>query len=447
MTGTDRDHPGELHLALVAAHPARTGGMEKFCRFVVQSALSANWRVTVTLSGEDIYRDLEPKHRLAIEQVDWLDHTFAGDRRYPWGQVWARRRWFRRVRPDVALFVQSSNTPFLASVMGAWLACVPIVTTHRTMSWPVDDVPRGRYLWGLVPGMGLHRRRVVFKTWLTAALARRVVYNSHQVRRGYECHYRYPRRKGRVIVNAVEPPRPRAHDNACQNPGGARDPDAVTVGYVGRLGREKRIDILIRALAALQTERAVKLVIYGEGPERQRLIALARELGVSDRIEFCGLTNDISPAYRRCDCVVLCSPRESSSNMVLEAMAAGTVVVVTRVGGLPELIGYGRFGVCVPPLDVKALAAGLTRLIENDALRADLAAKAHRAARARHDPAVVGSAWLHVLREAAGTPAYDRIGDPAPHPLNVSAHRLLTPKDVRRLRACLPESSAFGLRT
>jgi len=431
MNGTDRDQPGELHLAIVAAHPARTGGMEKFCRFVVQSILSANGRVTVALSGEDIYRDLAPQRLLAIEQVDWLDNTFAGDRRYSWGQVLARRRWFCRVRPDVALFVQSSNTPFRASVVGARLAGVPIVTTHRTTSWPVEDVPRSRYLWGLVPGLGLHRRRVVFKTWLTAALAQRIVYNSHQVRRGYECHYHYPRRKGRVIVNAVEPPQPHSHDNVCQDIGGTDDPDAVTIGYVGRLGREKRIDILIRALARLRTQRAVQLAIYGEGPERQRLIALARELGVSDRIEFCGSTNDINSAHGRCDCVVLCSPRESSSNMVLEAMAAGKVVVVTRVGGLPELIGYGRCGVCVPPLDVHALADALTRLIENDALRADLAAKASRAARTRHDPAVVGAAWLHVLRQAAGAPAYPRVSDTTPHSMNVSAQ----PFDVH---ACAP---------
>jgi len=110
--------------------------------------------------------------------------------------------------------------------------------------------------------------------------------------------------------------------------------------------------------------------------------------------------------------------------MVLEAMAAGIAVVVTRVGGLPELIGYGRCGICVPPLDVKALADALTRLIENDALRADLGAKAHCEAQVRHDPTAVGSAWLHVLREAAGSPAHDPIGDPETSSLNVASHRL-----------------------
>jgi len=434
MTETKPDQSSELHLAIIAAHPGRLGGMEKFSRFVGQSALSANWRVTVALSGQDIYQDLAPQARLAIEKVDWLDRTWGGDRRYQWQLVGNRWRWFRRVRPDVALFVQSSNTPFRASVLAARLAGVPIVTTHRTMAWPVEDSARGRYLWGLVPGLGLHRKRVVFKTWLTAALAHRVVYNSHQVRRGYECHYRYPRRKGVVIVNAAKMTHSCVSNNVHQGTYGVRDPSAMTIGYVGRLSREKRIDILIRALASLRTQRTVKLAFYGDGPERQNLSILASELGVRDRVEFRGPTDDVWSAYDRCDCVVLCSPRESSSNMVLEAMAAGKAVIVTRVGGLPELTGYGRFGLCVPPLDVKALADALARLIEDDALRANLGERASQAVLAGHDPAMVSPTWLDVLREAAGSPVCVDTQDIMPNRTNAHAYRLAATR--RGARSC-----------
>ncbi len=386
------------HLALVAAHPGGIGGMEKFCRFLTETVLAAGWRVTVALSGEDVYsgRGEGDGTRLRVDRVDWVDRTFAGDREYLVRRVLDRRAWFRRIRPDVALFVQSSNTPMRASVLGAALAGVAIVSTHRTMAWPVESGPRGRYFFGMVRGLGLHRRRLVRKTWLTGILARAIVYNSHAVREGYECLYRYPQRKGRVIANAVAPP--------VFNPVTDARPDGITIGYVGRVAPEKRLDVLLRALAGLRTERQVNLAVHGEGPAQAELSRLARELGVEERIRWCGPTDDVWSAYRQCDLVALCSPRESSSNMVLEAMASGRAVIVTTAGGLPELVGQGRWGVCVPPLDVAALTGALTQLIEDDARREALGSAGRTAVLVRHDPGTIQAAWLTVLHEAAGRP-------------------------------------------
>lgn len=385
------------HLAVVTAHPGRLGGMEKFGRFVVRSALSAGWPVTVALSGEDIYSDLAEGQRapLLVDRVAWLDATLAGDRRYRWPLILDRRRWFRRVRPHVALFIQSSNTPLRASVAGAWLAGAPIVITHRTLPWPMEDPPVRKHLFGLLAGWRLHRRKVVRKTWLTAKLARYVVYNSQQVRRAYETEYLYPYSKGCVIPNAAE-----AEPNEPHRPD--RTPGTVAIGFVGRLSREKRLDILFRAAASLRTGRSVLIRLYGDGPEREPLRALANALHIADRIEWCGSVDDVRCAYRRCDLVVLCSPREASSNMVLEAMASGKPAIVTDVGGLPELVDRGRCGLCVPPGDVQALAAALARLIENDRLRADLGKEARLKARRDHDPASIAVAWLDLLRTAAG---------------------------------------------
>ena len=399
MSWDQRVHDDLPHLVLAAAHPGGIGGMEKFCRFLTDTVLAAGWRLTVALSGEDIYsgRSNADCTRLRVDRVDWLDRTFAGDREYLGRRILGRRAWFRRVRPDVALFVQSWNTPMRASVLGAALAGVPIVTTHRTMAWPVESGPPGRYLFGLVRGLGLHRRRLVRKTWITGALARFIVFNSHAVREGYERLYRYPRHKGRVILNAVTAP---AFDAAAE----ARSPnqsDEITIGYVGRVAPEKRLDILLRALADLRTSRRVTLAIHGDGPARTELTRLAGELGLTDRVRWCGLTDDVWSAYRQCDLVVLCSPRESSSNMVLEAMSVGRAAVVTNVGGQPELVGHGKWGVCVPPLDLPALTEALARLIEDRAGREALGAKARAAVLTRHDPGTIRAAWLAILHEAA----------------------------------------------
>ena len=391
-------HDGHApHLALVAAHPARLGGMEKFGRFVARAALSAGWRVTVALSGEDIYSELAGTGggRLHVDRVDWLDATFAGDRPYTWSRIVHRRRWFRATRPDVALFVQSSNTPFRASIVGAWLAGVPVVSTHRTLPWPVENPPIGRHFFGLVPGLGLHRRKVIRKTWLTAMLARRVVYNSRPVRQAYERDYKYPCAKGCVIPNGVDISRSEPTQ-------GAGERTAVTIGFVGRISREKRLDVLFHAVAAPRTGRRVLIRLHGDGPEREPLTALAGELGIADRVAWCGPLKEVGSVYQGCDLVVLCSPREASSNMVLEAMAAGKPAIVTEVGGLPELIDHGRCGLSVPPADVPALTSAITRLVEDDDLRTELGLRAQAKARREHDSATITAAWLRLLNEAAG---------------------------------------------
>jgi glycosyltransferase involved in cell wall biosynthesis len=383
------------HLGLVTVNAGRTGGMQKFSRDVIAAALNDGWRVTVALSGDDVYQDFvaDPPDRMTVDRVDWVDATFKGDREYRWKRIRDRWRWFADVRPDVVLFVQSSNTPFRASIVGARLAGIPVVTTHRTMPYMKDFVPSHRYCFGLIPGLGLARKRMVARTWLTSALASHVVYNNQNVRRGYEQHYGYSTRKGRVIVNAVDTPATLSRTRY-------DDRDAVTVGYVGRIGYEKRLDVLLEAMAMVPSHQSVQLKVYGEGPDLPRLESLAVKLRIADRVEWCGVTCDAWSAYEKMDIVVLCSPRESSSNMILEAMAAGCAVTVTDAGGMPELVGCGKYGICVPSLDVTALAGALQQLIENDLLRRQLGQDAQSFVAGHHDLTKVSNAWLELLREA-----------------------------------------------
>ncbi len=388
------------HLVLVTANPITIGGMQKFTHYLADTLLSAHWRVTVALSGENIFQDLAADDHLPlrIEAVNWLDATMAGDRFYRWSIINERRRWFRRVGADVALFVQSSNSPFRASIVGARLAGLPVVVTQRTMPWIRDFVPSRRYLGGLISGLGLHNRKMVWKTRLAVLLANHIVYNSETVRQCYERDYRFPKRKGRVIVNAVKR---RVESEANISAAGDHKAKSVIIGYVGRLSSEKRLDVLLRAVARLYADWPVRVLIYGDGPERTALSSLAAVLGIADRVQWMGETDDIWSAYAHMDIVCLCSPRESSSNMVLEAMAAGKAVVVSAVGGLPELIGFGRLGISVPPDNVEALADALVELIAGDERRRALGERAGREVTIAHDAEHVGRQWLELLGEVA----------------------------------------------
>ncbi len=146
---------------------------------------------------------------------------------------------------------------------------------------------------------------------------------------------------------------------------------------VGRLVPLKGHDILLRALAELPDCR---LWIVGEGPERGRLQALAAELGVADRVDFHGaLPQDRLPAlYAAADLLLLASDNEGWPNVLLEAMACGTPVVATAVGGIPEVIAEPVAGRLVrerrPAAFVQAIRALLAELPAAERVR-DYAAR------------------------------------------------------------------------
>lgn len=141
---------------------------------------------------------------------------------------------------------------------------------------------------------------------------------------------------------------------------------------VGRLAPAKGFDDAIRALGRLAVAgRRARLVLVGDGPERERLAALARELGIEDRVEFRGsLTHSgILPLYAAAWLLLAPSKvlpngrRDGIPNVVIEAMAAGLPVVGTRAAGLEEAIEPGVTGQLAEPSAPESLAAAIEPLI------------------------------------------------------------------------------------
>jgi glycosyltransferase involved in cell wall biosynthesis len=102
------------------------------------------------------------------------------------------------------------------------------------------------------------------------------------------------------------------------------------------------------------------------------------ELGVSDRVRFlgAGTRDDVIALFRAVDAALLTSAWENLPHTLLEALAAGTPVIATAVGGIPEVVRDGKNGLLVPPRDVAGIASAIERLVQDDALRASLAAAA-----------------------------------------------------------------------
>jgi len=154
--------------------------------------------------------------------------------------------------------------------------------------------------------------------------------------------------------------------------------DAPVVGVVARLEAEKGHRTLIDAWpVVLETHPEARLLVVGEGSERNALEAQAASLGISDRVVFTGRREDVPAVTAALDISVLPSYREAQGLSVLEAMALGRPVVASNVGGIPEMIEDGVSGLLVPPGDCFALAGSIVRLLSDHPYADMLARRGH----------------------------------------------------------------------
>jgi glycosyltransferase involved in cell wall biosynthesis len=114
-------------------------------------------------------------------------------------------------------------------------------------------------------------------------------------------------------------------------------------------------------------------VFAGDGPERGRLEAYARQIGVEGQVIFLGHRNDVPQLLAACDMFVLPSLYEALGLSILEAMAAGKPVVATAVGGIKESVIDGVTGLLVPPRNPESLADAIRRLLYDRALATRIA--------------------------------------------------------------------------
>ncbi|HJQ32268.1 MAG TPA: glycosyltransferase family 4 protein [Pyrinomonadaceae bacterium] len=173
---------------------------------------------------------------------------------------------------------------------------------------------------------------------------------------------------------------------------------------VGRLSREKGHADLVRALGHLRaSEPAIdfRLLVVGDGPEREAVETEARAQGVADRLVFAGHVSDVRPFYALADVLALPSHSEGSPNVLLEAMAAGLPVAATSVGGVPEIVSDEESALLVAPHDAAALGAALARLLKDEDLARRLASNARALVAAHYTPDAYARSLIELYREVS----------------------------------------------
>jgi glycosyltransferase involved in cell wall biosynthesis len=152
-----------------------------------------------------------------------------------------------------------------------------------------------------------------------------------------------------------------------------------------RLVKKDGVRHAVEAMAHIDSNHSVKLLIAGNGPMRVELENLSEELGVSSKVKFlgCVVRRDLLPLYKRAAAIIIPSIDahgvvESSSIAAIEGMASGSVVIASRMGGLEELIEDDITGMLVPPGDPKALAQHMMEAVNDQEKMNDITRRARR---------------------------------------------------------------------
>lgn len=211
---------------------------------------------------------------------------------------------------------------------------------------------------------------------LTDRIADCVVVNCHAMERHLIEQEGVPAAKIRLCYNGIDLDRFRPAGRPRPEP--LRDA-ALTVGVVCALRPEKDLLTLAEGFARAWRERPeMRLVVVGDGPEREPLERRLVELGAREAAHLEPATADVTLWLRGIDIFVLPSKSEALSNALMEAMACGCVGVASAVGGNPELIVEGRNGMIFPPGDAGALSGCLLRLAADNEARRRMAEAALR---------------------------------------------------------------------
>lgn len=254
--------------------------------------------------------------------------------------MWRISSFLRRFKPDV---VHTHQLYILAyTALPASLSGIPLIhTEHQTTSLKSRKAKRG--LLNL------------------ARLCRFVTGVSEEVT-DFLCHeVGIPTRKLRTISNGIDLDRFRIPEGRAFQ---THDQEPVTLASVARLSPVKDHATLLRAFAMMHnTFPQTRLILIGDGELRSELESLSDELGLHGSVRFLGARRNVEKILNEVDIFVLSSKTEGLPVAMLEAMAAGSIVVSTRVGAVPEVIRDGETGFLVDPEDPVALATRLKEVV------------------------------------------------------------------------------------
>lgn len=274
-----------------------------------------------------------------------LEVVAAPQRRGVIGTARAMAELLRAQRPDLLL---TYNWGAIESLLGARIAGHRAVVHHEE-GFGEEESDRL-----------LLRRNMTRRLWLR--WARAVVVPSRNLERIARETWRQPEERVRYLPNGV--------DLARFTPAGSTGA-APVIGNVASFRPVKNQALLIEAFARME-RRDARLLLVGDGPDREACERRCRERGVAERVSFAGASDDTAGVYAGMDVFAMSSRSEQMPLVVLEAMASGLPVVSTDVGDVAAMVAESNRPWVVARGDAAALAAALDAMVADAGLREQL---------------------------------------------------------------------------
>lgn len=287
----------------------------------------------------------------------------------------------RRGLDAVALPIERKNLRGF-SAMRRWIARNPcdIINTHSsTDSWLAaaachtlrarPPIVRTRHISAAIPNNMTTR-------WLYTRAATRIVTTGESLREQLIRDNGFPAERIISIPTGIDATRFCAGDRMAARHALGLPGDAIIVGIVATLRSWKGHRFLVDALAALKRPD-LRLVIVGDGPQREALRLRIAERGFEDYISLVGNKDDVRPWLHAFD--LFCLPsyaNEGVPQALVQACLTGLACITTDIGAIPEVVQDGVTGLVVRPREVEALAGAIERLADDPALRERLGAAA-----------------------------------------------------------------------
>lgn len=221
-----------------------------------------------------------------------------------------------------------------------------------------------------------------------------------------------------VIPNGVDLDRFAVDDREAVRASIGVPASAFVVGTVSRLSPEKNPEGFLRAAHAVRQQTpAAEFVVVGDGPETDRLKAMASQMGFNGCIHWLGTRSDVPRLLSVFDVAMLTSWREGLSNALLEYMAAGVPVVASDCGGNPAVVSHGKTGFLFPTGDVQRSVEYVMELHRNDGLRARLSQESRRQVKERFSMEALVRRSEELMMRLLAEKAPGRLDGHAPEPV------------------------------
>ncbi len=365
---------------LFVTNTGEFGGAEKHLLQLVRRLMLRGVRPSILCVAQDLYS--EHLSEQEAQHVPIIRYEGSPDSFLDWLQV------FRKSRPDIVVFVRAWLWCYRWHVpLAAWVARVPRRISIAHLEPRSEEArPKGvsiqnAIFWG---------RKAAYRCALRASnfFEQATICVSNSIRDRLVKEFRFPTSKTMTIHNGVSLGDLRLRPNdeiAVRRRLGLREEEFLLV-CIARLSEQKRIDILLQAMAELVREGVpCKCVIVGDGPLRGQLVECHAALGLRGHVFFEGFQRETLQYLHAGTAFVLTSDWEGLPLALLEAMACGLPCIVTSVGGNVEVVTNGVHGLVVPPGSPHEVANAIRYLCAHPSERKEMASMARARALAEFD--------------------------------------------------------------